>query len=99
MARKPRKMMMFRFWLNQWSERNDEREAGHILFTLREEGQGRYTDTIRKGVRLVHSLERGDVSVLFELFPHIEALILSHKLNSPPPALPALPSYDDDDQR
>lgn len=94
MARKPRKMMMFRFWLNQWSERRDDREAGEILFALREEGSGRYTDIIRKGVRLVHSLERGDVSVLLELFPHVEALLMNHRLNNTPPP-PALPSHED----
>ena len=79
MARKPRKMMMFRFWLDQLSPRDNE--AGAVLFELREAKDGRYTNIIRNGVRLISSLERGDVSVLLELFPHIQALLLSHRLN------------------
>jgi hypothetical protein len=78
MARKPRKMMMFRFWLDQYSPRDEE--AGNILYQLRNARDGRYTATIRNGVRLLVSLERGDVSVLLELFPHVQALLLAHQV-------------------
>ena len=78
MARTPRKMMMFRFWLDRLNAR--DYDAGTHLVLLRDAKDGRYTKTIRNGVRLIASLEQGRVDVLLELFPHIQALLLSHKL-------------------
>ena len=80
MARKPRKMMMFRFWLDQLNPR--DQDAGAHLFALREAKDGRYTNTIRNGVRLIADLEQGRVEVLLQLFPHIQALLLSRQLQA-----------------
>lgn len=95
MARKPRKMMMFRFWLDQLNPR--DQDAGAHLFVLREAADGRYTNTLRNGVRLIASLEQGRVDVLLELFPAIEAMLLSHRLRGDFDAPRALPMNNEDE--
>lgn len=63
MASKQRKQ--FKFWLYQ----DDDRSM--IERIEREKGARRFSRAIRDGLRLFWSLERGDLSVLFELFPHL----------------------------
>lgn len=63
MASKRRKQ--FKFWLYQ------DEDRGMIERIEREKGARRFSRAIRDGLRLFWSLERGDLSVLFELFPHL----------------------------
>lgn len=73
---KLRKKMMFRFWLDQL--RPEDVKPGQYLYMLRERKDGSYTRGIRNSIRLLATLEQGDVSVLVELFPHIQMLLNNH---------------------
>lgn len=73
---KERRKMMFRFWLDQY--RPEDVKPGQYLYMLRERKDGSYTRTIRNSIRLFATLEQGDVKVLLELFPHIQALLNNH---------------------
>jgi hypothetical protein len=63
MASKRRKQ--FKFWLYQ------DEDQTMIERIEREKGARRFSRAIRDGLRLFWSLERGDLSVLFDLFPHL----------------------------
>lgn len=63
MASKRRKQ--FKFWLYQDDDQAMIERIEH------EKGARRFSRAIRNGLRLFWSLERGDMSVLFEMFPHL----------------------------
>ena len=64
--------MRFDFQLNVAKE--DEYAIAEQIANLK--SQGRYSKTVRDGIRLVSDLNDGNLDVLFELFPWVRAEFL-----------------------
>ena len=61
----------YRFWLDECIPA--EAELGRYVAELTDQRQ--FAPTIRDGLRLIRELRQGDISFLFELFPHIMSVI------------------------
>lgn len=63
------------FWLD--TSVHEEADIAAMVYYLKYGGEGSpgriFAKTIRDGIRLVWSLRRGDLNVLFELFPWVQA--------------------------
>ena len=66
--------MRFDFQLNV--AKDDEFAIAEQIAALK--GQGRYSKTVRDGIRLVSDLHAGNLDVLFELFPWVRADFLEY---------------------
>ena len=62
---------MFKFWLDL--DKDDEYELAEEIATLRKNRQ--FAPTLRNGLRLILELQRGETSLLFEMFPNLKAKI------------------------
>lgn len=58
----------YKFWLNILKD--DEFELAEELDTLKK--RRLFTPTIRDGIRLILDLRKGNMEILFELFPHLQ---------------------------
>lgn len=66
--------VMQKFWLDL--EKPDHEEVNEIIYTLK--SARTYSKAIRDGLRLIIDLHRGNLDVLFELFPWVRAEFLEH---------------------
>jgi len=73
--------MRYDFQLNVAKE--EELAIAEQIIELK--GQGRYSKTVRDGIRLVSDLHAGSLDVLFELFPWVRADFLEYMTSVQPP--------------
>jgi hypothetical protein len=76
---RPRKEV--KMWLYT-DKPEEEKLVGYVTYLKRTR---KLAQAIRNGLRLLWSLGEGDTSILFELFPHIEAQIVSRFTAPVPP--------------
>lgn len=76
---RPRKEV--KMWL--YTDKPDEEKlVGYVTYLKQTR---KLAQAIRNGLRLLWSLGEGDTTVLFELFPHLEAQLASHFVPPTPP--------------